>query len=418
MILMENGTLNFTEILIAELGSGKVLTGDDISSDFRHDECRGVSGTPDAVVLAADTADVSAVMKLCCEHNVPVTVRGAGTGQAGGAVPVNGGIVLSLINMNKILGADEAAQCICVQPGVLLGQLKDEAERHGLYYPPDPGEKTATVGGNAATNASGPCAAKYGKTRDYVLDAVIVLSDGTTARLSENAGLGCVLGSEGTLGVITELTLRLIKKPAAETMLLFPFLDTESCISAAVRIADEGFAPAAVEYMDTDMVEFSAKVTGEPVFPVSIDGERCAATLMVTLVGDDEDAVMEMLERIAELGEELECMDILVGDTPVMMREFTAAHDAFHTSVESGAAHSAEYNIAVPTSRMAEMIGFAKASGEKLGLRSCAMRTPAAAACTSTPWLTTILPSGRQRLPTRSTQNAEHSAAMSGASTA
>lgn len=351
-------------------GEKRVSTGEMIGADFAHDELPGGQAhMPEAVVEAASTEEVAALLKLCSEAGVPVTVRGAGTGQAGGSVPVEGGVVLSLKGMNKILGFDEGAGTVCVQPGVLLQDVKAEAESHGLYYPPDPGEKTATIGGNVSTNAGGPCAVKYGSTRDYVVDAVIVLADGTVARLSDKKEYAAVIGSEGTLAVITEITLKLIEKPAADAILLFPFMDTESCVKAASTIMSAGFEPAVVEYMDTDIVEFSGSVTGNPVFPVEMDGERVGATLMVTIEGEDDDAVMEKMEAIAELAEEIECLDILVGDTPTMKRDFWDAHDAFHTSMESGAKCANEINVTVPAQKVAELVEFAKALGEEKGLK-------------------------------------------------
>lgn len=349
------------------LSVGRVLTGDAIGADYTHDEYPGGSYPPDAVCVVSGTEEVSAVLKLCNEAGVPVTVRGAGTGQAGGSVPVKGGVVLSVKGMDRVLEYNEAEHTLRVQPGVLLQDVKAAAESHGMYYPPDPGEPTATIGGNAATNAAGPCAVKYGRTRDYVADAVIVLADGGVTRL---AGHEAVLGSEGTLGVITELTLKLVEKSKADAILLFPFLDTETAVNAAKTIMDKGFDPAVAEYMDTDLVEFSGNVTGNPVFPVEMDGERVAGTLMVTLEGGDDDAVMETMEAIAELAEELECLDILVGDTPTMKREFWAAHSAFHTSMESGAKCAYEVNIDLPMDGIAEMLEFAKATGEAHGLKA------------------------------------------------
>lgn len=354
--------------LFAPIPGLAILTADAIGADFCHDECPGVAGTPDAVVEVTSTAQAAAVVKLCAEAGVPVTVRGAGTGQAGGSVPVEGGVVLSLKGMDQILEFDEAARTLRVQPGVLLQDVKAEAEKRGLYYPPDPGEKTATIGGNAATNASGPYAVKYGVTRDYIAALTVVRADGSTETLS-GADLESVIGSEGTLAVITELTLRLIDKPKADAILLFPFMDTETCLNAANTLLAKDYAPAVVEYMDTDIVEFSGNVTGNPVFPVEMDGERVGATLMLTLEGEDDDSVMEKMEEIAELAEEIECLDILVGDTPTMKREFWAAHDTFHTSMESGAKNAIEYNITVPAEKIAEMVEYAKAEGEAKGLK-------------------------------------------------
>lgn len=186
------------------------------------------------------------------------------------------------------------------------------------------------------------------------------------------AGNEAVIGSEGTLAVICELTLKLVDKPKADAILLLPFMDTESCIKAAATVIGTGCAPAVVEYMDTDMVEFSGNVTGNPVFPVEMDGERVAATLMAVLEGEDDDLVMEQMEAIAELAEEMECLDILVGDTTTMKRDMWAAHDAFHTSMESGAKNSFEYNITVPAENIAEMVEWVKAHAGEKGMKAMA----------------------------------------------
>lgn len=361
---MENRIIEQLKLVI---GENRVMTGDMIGADYCHDEYPGGSFAPDAVVEAVSTEQVSAVLKVCSENNVPVTVRGAGTGQVGGSVPVKGGIVLSLKGMDKVLGYADGI--LKVQAGVLLQDVKAEAEKHGMYYPPDPGEKTATIGGNVATDAGGPCAVKYGTTRDYVADATIVLADGTVTTL---AGNEAVIGSEGTLAVITEVSLKLVDKCGADAILLFPFMDTESAISAAKAIIAAGYEPSVVEYMDTDIVEFSGKVTGNPVFPVEMDGERVGATLMVTIEGDDDDLVMEKMEAIAGLAEEgeIEPLDILVGDTTTMKRDFWTAHAAFHTSMESGAKSAYEVNVDIPMDAAAEMIEFAKKTAEENGLKA------------------------------------------------
>ncbi len=351
--------------LEALLGGNKVLKGDAIGADFAHDELPGGKFCVPALVCeAASTEDVAAVLTVCNREAVPVTVRGAGTGLVGGSVPVCGGVVLSLAKMNAILELDSEKKTARVQPGVLLETLKAEAAAKGLYYPPDPGEKTATIGGNAATNAGGPSAVKYGVTRDYVRGATVVLPTGEVLQLGgatgkDNSGyrlLPLVLGSEGTLGVITELTLRLVEKPKTDVSLILPFLDGESCVNAALRILQEGMEPVALEYMDTDLVEFAGKATGNPVFPVEMDGERVGASLLLTLEGKDDDELDSKMEAVAELAEELECLDILVVDTPTLKRDVWGAHDAFHTAVEGAAKSADELNMAVPA---AEMLHFA-----------------------------------------------------------
>lgn len=351
------------------LSEGKLLIGEMIGADFCHDQYPGADFVPDAVVEAVSTEEVAAIIKLCYERGVPVTVRGAGTGQVGGSVPVKGGIVLSVKGMDRVVEYNSDEKILRVQTGVLLQDVKIIADSNSMYYPPDPGELTATIGGNVATNASGPCAVKYGKTCDYVVDAIIVLADGTVTTLEGNEE---IIGCEGTLGVITEVSLKLIEKPGADAILLFPFKDIESAVAGAKVILTNNFDPAVVELMDTDIIEFSGKVTGNPVFPLEMDGERVGATLMVIIEGADDDDVMEKMEAVAALTEEgeLECIDILVGDTIVMKRDFWAAHSAFHTSIESGAKSAYEINVDVPIDAAAEMIEFAKETAEANELKA------------------------------------------------
>lgn len=350
------------------LGAERLRVGDSIGADYTHDELPGGKAfTPEAVVEASSTSDVAAVLKLCFENAIPVTVHGAGTGKVGGSVPVQGGIVLSMKNMNGILSFDESAKALTVQPGVLLQEIKDEASKHELCYPPDPGEKTATIGGNAATDAGGPCALKYGSTRDYVLDAELVFADGSVAKLSDKAEYSAVVGSEGTLAVITQLKLKLIESPAKNVILLLPFMDAESCIAAGARIIEAGFEPCAMEYLDTDLVEFSGKLTGNPVFPIEMDGERVGATMMLSLEGASDDELDEKMEAVAELAEKLECLDILVVDTPTLKRDTWAAHDAFHSSLETVKCAD-EINISLPINRLSEQVEHAKSLGAELGI--------------------------------------------------
>lgn len=352
---------NIFKLITEAVGTAMVISGDMISADYCHDEYPGGNYLPDMVVEAITTEQVASVLKICNENSIPVTVRGSGTGQVGGSVPIKGGVVISLKAMNKILGFADGI--LKVQAGVLLQDIKAEAEKNGMYYPPDPGELTATIGGNVATNASGPCAVKYGKTADYVADAVVVLADGTITNLN---GKECIVGSEGALGIITEVDLKLAEKCGADAILLFPFADVESAVTGAKAIMSAGYDVSVVELMDTDLVEFSGKVTGNPVFPVEMDGDRVGATLMVTIEGSDDDDVMEKLEAIAGMTEEgeLEPLDILVGDTITMKRDFWAAHSAFHTSMESGTKSAYEVNVDVPVDVAVEMFSFAKETAE------------------------------------------------------
>ncbi|MEG1758726.1 MAG: FAD-binding oxidoreductase [Oscillospiraceae bacterium] len=366
----------FVEALTEIFGEGRVLIGSGIGADYGHDEePGGAVHMPEAVCLAESTAEISALLRLCGEHGIPVTPRGAGTGLVGGSVPLCGGVVLGLGRMNAILGYDDAAMTVRAQSGVLLADLKSDAEKHGCFYAPDPGEKTATIGGNAATNAGGPCAVKYGGTRENVVSATVVLANGEVLELGgtgkTSSGydlLQLIIGSEGTLGVVTELTLRLHPKAKSEISLILPFDDAANSMAMASAVMSAGMSPKSMEYMDTELVEFSGKVTGNPVFPSEISGEHVAASLLVTFEGKSDDELDEKMEALAELSENFGVLDILVVDTPSLTRDVWGAHDAFHTSVEAAAKASDELNVAVPVGAMSEYVDYVKALGAEAGM--------------------------------------------------
>ena len=197
---------------LEKIAPGRVYFGDDVNPDYGRDEMP-IYGTrvPEASVDALTTEEIAAVMKLCYENNIPVTTRGAGTGLVGGCVPVMGGVVIATTKMNKILGYDLDNYTVTVQPGVLLQQLAEDALSHECLYPPDPGEKLATLGGNVSTNASGMRGVKYGATRDYVKAMTVVLPTGEITHFGSSVSktssgynlLHLMIGSEGTLGIIT-----------------------------------------------------------------------------------------------------------------------------------------------------------------------------------------------------------------------
>lgn len=364
-------------IIIGIVGDKRYNIGDGISADFSHDE-KALYGTrmPDAAVEPETAEEVSAILKACNDLTIPVTVRGAGTGLVGGSVAIEGGLMLSTARMNNILSYDQEAMTVRVQPGVLLSDLITDAATHGLMYGPDPGEKTATIGGNAATNASGPHAFKYGTTRENVLNLTVVLADGEIVKfgsdaLKDNSGyslMHIMLGSEGTLGVITELTLKLYPVPAVVTSFILPYSDMESCIAAADAIRRANLDPCMLEFMDRDIVEFSTAFTGNPVFPTEVGGEKPEALLLAEFVANSDDEMDMFMEAFGEVAEETGCLDILVVDSPTLKREVQAALDAFHTAIEAGAKAFDESNCAVPPSKLAEYMAFARETAQGLNL--------------------------------------------------
>ena len=267
--------------LQAIVGAKRFFAGDAVKDDFSHDEMP-IYGKyyPEVVCEAESTEEVSAILRVCYENDIPVTPRGAGTGLVGGCVPLCGGVVLCTTRMNKILSYDMNNLVVHIQPGVLLCDLAADALTRGLMYPPDPGEKTATVGGNVSTNAGGMRAVKYGVTRDYVLAMTVVLPDGRVMELGKtvcktSSGyslLHLMIGSEGTLGVITELTLKLIPKPEMNVSLILPFADVETAIASVPQIKLANLDPQSIEFMERDIVDSSAAFTGNTIFPTVVDG--------------------------------------------------------------------------------------------------------------------------------------------------
>lgn len=364
--------------LTAIVGEDNCLVGDAIGEDYARDEMPlyGMR-TPDAVCLPASTDEVAAIMKLCNDNCIPVTVRGAGTGLVGGCVAREGGIVLCTMRMDKILEYDERNFTVRVQPGVRLCDLAEDATSQGFMYPPDPGEKTASVGGNVSTNAGGMRAVKYGTTRDYVLAMTVVLPSGEVLELgpavtktsSGYSLLHLMIGSEGTLGVICELTLKLIPDPQADTSFILPFADIETAISSVPSIKLAGLNPQSIEFMERDIVDSSADFTGKHVFPTVVQGQEAGAYILVTLDGNDEDEIFQRAEILAGVADEAGAYDVLVVDTPSEKEAVWAARSAFLTVIESEADLCDEMDVVVPVDSIAEFLGFVHDLGEENGVR-------------------------------------------------
>ena len=359
------------------VGEGRFQYGETVREEYSHDEMP-IYGRflPEAVCLAESTEEVSAILKLCYEENVPVTVRGAGTGLVGGCVPIAGGIVLSTMKMNKILSYDMNNLVVHTQPGVRLCDLAADALAHGLMYPPDPGEKTATVGGNVSTNAGGMRAVKYGVTRDYVLAMTVVLPDGQIMKLGKtvcktSSGyslLHLMIGSEGTLGVITELTLKLVPKPRMDVSLILPFSDIATAIASVPAIKLANLDPQSIEFMERDIVDSSAAFTGNAVFPTVANGKEAGAYILVTLIGDSEAELTAKMDRLGEVAEKAGAYDTLVVWTDGLKKDVWAARSAFLTVIEAETKLLDEMDVVVPVDRIAEFLVYTHDEAERQGV--------------------------------------------------
>ena len=365
------------EELRSVLGEKRFQYGDAVKEAYSHDEMP-IYGRfmPEAVCLVESTEEVSAIMKLCHENKIPVTVRGAGTGLVGGCVPIHGGIVISTERMNKILSYDMKNLVVHTQPGVLLCDLAADALAHGLMYPPDPGEKTATVGGNVSTNAGGMRAVKYGVTRDYVLAMTVVLPGGEVMKLGKtvcktSSGyslLHLMIGSEGTLGIITEMTLKLVPKPGMNVSVLLPFEKLEDCIATVPKIRIANLDPQSIEFMGEDIVRSSSEFTGKKLFPTEYNKKNVAASILVTFVGENEDELYDKMEKLDALGAENGAIDTLVIDTPTLKTDVWAARSAFLSAIEGDTKLLDELDVVVPVDQIANYLNFVRSVGDEVGL--------------------------------------------------
>ncbi len=303
------------ESLVAAVGRDAVLDGDDVGDDYGHDECLTVAPRrPAAVVLPRNTAEVAAVVKVAAERGTPVTARGSGTGLSGAATPPDGAIVVSFERMDAVLDLDANNHVAVVQPGLRLNELDEITAAAGLVYPVYPGEYSASLGGNVATNAGGMRAVKYGVTRHQVLGLELVLADGQVIRtggkfVKATTGYDLtqlVIGSEGTLALVTEVTIRLYPRAPHQATVLAPFATLDQVTAAVPRIIDSGVGPLVLEYIDLLTMSATASFTGlELGIPQEIK-DSALAYLVVMVEGTDptrlDDDVAGVAEQLAELG--------------------------------------------------------------------------------------------------------------------
>ncbi len=370
-------TPDIADTLQAIVGKQRFFAGSAVKPDYAHDEMP-IYGRylPEAVCLAETTEEISEIMKICNDRKIPVTVRGAGTGLVGGCVPVHGGIVLSTERMNRIIEYDMKNLCVRIQPGVLLCDLAADALAHGVMYPPDPGEKTATVGGNVSTNAGGMKAVKYGVTRDYVMAMTVVLPNGEIIKLGKSVCktssgyslLHLMVGSEGTLGIITELTLKLIPKPEKDVTLMLPFQDIATAIAAVPSIKLANLDPQSIEFAERDVIDSSAEFTGNHIFPTVVNGKEAGAYILVTLVGNNEQELLPKMDRLGEVAEKAGAYDTLVIWTDTLKKDVWAARSAFLTVIEAQSKLLDEMDVVVPVDKIAPFLVYVHEEADKQGV--------------------------------------------------
>jgi glycolate oxidase len=359
------------DALVEVLGRERVLTGERISEDYGHDEALGqAAAVPAVVVRPESTAEVVSVLRAAVTHGVPVTARGSGSGLSGAAVPEPGGLVVSFERMNRILEIDTANHLAVVQPGVTLAQLDEATAAHGLSYPVYPGELGSSLGGNVATNAGGMRAVRYGVTRGQVLGLEAVLATGEVLRTGGKvvkASTGydltqLIIGSEGTLAVVTEAIVRLYPRPAHQATVLAPFTGVDEVARAVPRVVTAGLAPLILEYIDGLTM---GAITHAEQLDLGIPDEvrqRAQAYLLVMLEGEDGTRLDEDTARLGELLTDLGAEDLYVLPGTAARRLVQARERTFWTAKAVGADDIVD--VVVPRAAIPE---FLRAASEIAG---------------------------------------------------
>ncbi len=352
---------------IEEKVVGEVYYGDEISEDFFHDEMPIYGkGEPEIVVNVESAQEVSAVVKICNDNNVPFVVRGAGTGLTGAAVAIHGGVIINMEKFNKILEFDDKNLLVTVEPGVILNELQEAVLEKGYLYPPDPGEKFATIGGNVSTNAGGMRATKYGTTRSYVREVEVVLPNGEItkfgAKVSKSSSgyslLNLIIGSEGTLAIITKIVLKLLPAPKHDLSLIVPFSSIDDCASAVPTLITNRLEPQSIEFTERETIDCSEKYTNKVVFQKIFEGEEAVSYLIVRFDGNDESELEERAEAAAEVLFECGALDVLIADTDKKKKELWEARAAFLDAIEAESKLLDECDVVIPASELSEYVHF------------------------------------------------------------
>lgn len=352
------------EALSAITGRDYVSVRDEIHPDYTHDEMTHYGCfDPELVIQPGCTEEVSQILAYANQEHLPVTTRGAGTGLCGGCVPIHGGIVMSMMRMNKILEIDEQTMNAVLQPGVLLMEIIEEAANHNLLYAPDPGEKSASVGGNVMTNAGGMRAVKYGVTRDYVRGLEVVLADGSVLTLggktSKNSSgyslKDLIVGSEGTLAVVTKITMKLLPKPRAMTSLLIPFTTLKDALTLVPKIMRLPAVATTIEFMEKEVIQDAQDYLGKD-FP----NKEFNAYLIVSYSANTPEEMQAMIHDCAELALQEGAEDVFISDTEERQSSIWDARGAFLEAIKNSTTQMDECDVVVDIDKVADFCQFAR----------------------------------------------------------
>lgn len=340
-----------------------------------HDETEDLVFLPQAVLEPADTEQVSRIMQICAQERIPVTVRGGGSGLAGGALPTHGGLVLAMRRFDKICHIDEANFQVTVEPGVITENLQNTLKDKNLFYPPDPSSRGwSFIGGNVSTNAGGPKAVKYGVVKDHVLNLEVVLPSGEVIwtganTLKNSTGYNLtqlMVGSEGTLGIITKIVLKLQPYPAYNLLMLVPFRSAESACNAVAAIFRAGVTPSGLEFMERNAIDWAVRYVGETPVPI---GDTDGAHLLIEVDGSHLESLMADCDTISEVLGHYDCGEIFFADdeatkTSLWKLRRNVAHAVKHNSIYK------EEDTVVPRAELPRLLRKVKEVGSAYGFES------------------------------------------------
>ncbi len=371
---MNNITASLLEEIKAIVGADYFYTDEESFVKYGSDETEKLHYAPQVVVKPRKAEEIAQLLKICNQHLIPVTPRGAGTGLTGGALPHLGGLVISMERFNTIIEIDERNLQVTTEPGVITEVLQDAVKEKGLFYPPDPASKgSCFIGGNISENSGGPKAVKYGVVKDYVLNLEVVLPTGeiiwTGSNVLKNATgyniTQLIVGSEGTLGIVTKIVLRLIPHPKFDLLMLAPFNSLEKASEAVSAIFRAGITPSAMELMEIDSIILSSKMCESTAIPIT---ENLAAHLIIEVDGNNLDVLMKDMEAIAEVLSNYEVGELYFADDAQQKNElWKVRRRANEAAVAAG--YTIEEDTVVPRAELPRLINGVKAMADKNGFK-------------------------------------------------
>jgi glycolate oxidase len=360
------------EALTNIVGADNIFVDAETLNHYAHDETENLHFLPHTVVKPKNTQQVSAIMQICNENVIPVTPRGAGTGLAGAALPNYGGVLISMEYFKSIINIDERNLQVTVEPGVITEELQNAVKEKGLFYPPDPSSRgSCFIGGNIAANSGGPKAVKYGVVRDYVLNLEVVLPNGqviwTGANVLKNSTgynlTHLIVGSEGTLGIVTKIVLKLIPHPKHDLLMLAPFNSIEKAGEAVSAIFRAGFTPSALELVEINALKIVSQMVNSTTIPVT---DAMEAHLIIEVDGNNPDVLMAEMEQIAELLTQYDCGEIFFADDAQQKDELWRLRRRTAEAVKL-AGFTIEEDTVVPRAELPALIKGAKQLGIQHG---------------------------------------------------